>query len=1400
MKDNLNVTFRLPSGSVINVHFYNYEQVVNGWTDRIKMGPTNGTEYDADQMKGGVVKFRHDPTGTGTDWQILNLPITGNSDALADADWYIYFDRVWLGLVEEDSVDVHRTAGSDLDATEFVNRVEIATRAGTNEYSHADGTATIGIRAAGTDIIEQLDIPQSSQIKVMIAEAGLEAWYDLYNFEQVENGIVTQVEVRSRDVTYPAGMLAGRRIRLWDTVNGETVATIVSHTTIHQTAGQITITPTYFNTIYDDNCYIYKDDNALGPNKFYGILTGRIKRPRTIMSDGAGDYSVEAIDMGEYLKVPLGTEFIREGQRIDVIVDNLLTVGGFTGVYRGFTDARVVPAVYFSAETTRYDAISKIMYEYGLLWWINGYGWLNTRDLYGAGNPTATLDDANCSGINITRPDMIAGTLEVSYYTQETKTNWPCYVERLPYDSDNKPLGVVIQPNRYYPEEYELADEIVQQYNASAYEYVLKNIERQRNLKPQLVYAKNCYTVVSMTGGVHKEVETLGSQQATVVFHNSGAEDGMLVYFAIRGTCRLRRALVVARAEGLGGKTTESLALDIVSELTPAERFVSIHGRRMHGDAYICEIECNDTEAVTVGQTVTVKSGNKTFVADIIEIQDSTDTARRIVTAIARSLQTVTPIIDITPYPGDATVAIEEQLGNALTGSDIVDGFNAGGGTTAPEVPAVSVEGGLRFITVRATTTRAQQGRIRFEAQVAEATGGPWYELRVDGVDWKGAVGGDTDSPTGLFVHSNIPLPAGTDPGTVVAKTLYYRVRVVTTAGTGDWSATAAATATPVGDGTIAAAAIKAANIEAGVLNVILAKIKESLVIDNEHGYMARVDGDKRARMDETGLYIEKWLSGVWTQVAKIGADEVYLPEVKGVLNNFRDGSTLRENVRETYCCNVLRNKTYQDGPFDYHVAEHESLDRYWCVARYNRAITYGASCWFPNQRGSSAPIINEPYGYADAVYPSGQPTMDAHAGRIDMPAGTTYVSKFSPMRDLDVFSCYDGIVLCLWVKVDQAIPTGAWIRLISWIVGGVEHYVMLENPSGTPRARLYIGISYTSVTITPGEWYQISSGMNNSGSGSIIANTRFLTIKDRTTGTATTKTSAATGACTCSQLWLCETVSGAASGFTVRWYDFTVWAGYGTYSLRDTFANQHFTERTSKHVFGQTVVAPAFMARGGAMFSGGHNWFPGSWSIGMGNSVLASMSWAIGTKSAITHNFATTIGNDVTSYAENTIAIGGAAQQAWAYYYGTRSDARDKADIEDLPDSLGLTLLLAMRPRRYRWNPRDDYTIEMKPIAFDDKGRPTAFERVIDTEAHAAGTKKRTRWHTGLIAQEFKAALDAAGEDVAAFVDTSVNANGDTLGIGYTELIAILVRSIQQQQEQISGLAARIKALEGGG
>jgi len=185
---------------------------------------------------------------------------------------------------------------------------------------------------------------------------------------------------------------------------------------------------------------------------------------------------------------------------------------------------------------------------------------------------------------------------------------------------------------------------------------------------------------------------------------------------------------------------------------------------------------------------------------------------------------------------------------------------------------------------------------------------------------------------------------------------------------------------------------------------------------------------------------------------------------------------------------------------------------------------------------------------------------------------------------------------------------------------------------------------------------------------------------------------------------------------------------------------------------------------------------------------------------------------------ASNQIQLGDSATTTYVYgVVQNRSDARDKSDIRDT--ALGLQFINALRPVDFKWDMREDYRpappsqvekpIEIKEDASDEE-KAQYEQESLAYQAYMAqheawlesvklsnishdGSKKRNRLHHGLIAQEVKAVLDSSGVDFGGFQDHSIKGGDDVLSIGYSELIAPMIKAIQQLSSKINILETQL-------
>lgn len=160
-------------------------------------------------------------------------------------------------------------------------------------------------------------------------------------------------------------------------------------------------------------------------------------------------------------------------------------------------------------------------------------------------------------------------------------------------------------------------------------------------------------------------------------------------------------------------------------------------------------------------------------------------------------------------------------------------------------------------------------------------------------------------------------------------------------------------------------------------------------------------------------------------------------------------------------------------------------------------------------------------------------------------------------------------------------------------------------------------------------------------------------------------------------------------------------------------------------------------------------------------------------------------LGYDTRVSGSDQVQLGNSLTTTYAYgAVQDRSDVRDKTDIRDT--KLGLSFINNLRPVDFRWDMRD-YYFDLTETTNPETGQMTS--DLISVEKD--GSRKRGRFHHGLIAQEVAEVVHKAGIDFGGYQDHSYNGGDDVLSIGYTELIGPLIKAVQE-------LSARLEVLEG--
>lgn len=102
----------------------------------------------------------------------------------------------------------------------------------------------------------------------------------------------------------------------------------------------------------------------------------------------------------------------------------------------------------------------------------------------------------------------------------------------------------------------------------------------------------------------------------------------------------------------------------------------------------------------------------------------------------------------------------------------------------------------------------------------------------------------------------------------------------------------------------------------------------------------------------------------------------------------------------------------------------------------------------------------------------------------------------------------------------------------------------------------------------------------------------------------------------------------------------------------------------------------------------------------------------------------------------------------------------------------------------------RDDYFEDVETVV--DGETITSLQAITKD-----GSKKRSRFHQGVIAQEVKQVMVDLGVDFGGYQDHSIGGGNDILSIGYEEFIPPMMKAIQELSAKNDALVSRIEALE---
>lgn len=262
------------------------------------------------------------------------------------------------------------------------------------------------------------------------------------------------------------------------------------------------------------------------------------------------------------------------------------------------------------------------------------------------------------------------------------------------------------------------------------------------------------------------------------------------------------------------------------------------------------------------------------------------------------------------------------------------------------------------------------------------------------------------------------------------------------------------------------------------------------------------------------------------------------------------------------------------------------------------------------------------------------------------------------------------------------------------------------------------------------------------------------------------------------------NTFVGYSAGTAVTTGLSNAYVGYDAGAAYNASFNAYVGYLTGRNMQGNgnTGIGNSAIQGVGSSSNGSDNTAVGFWAMreitsGSNNTALGSSA---GYSSVTTQSNVTCLGYQAAITGSNQVQLGNSSTTTYAYgAVQDRSDARDKTDIRDT--QLGLDFIMALRPRDFKWDMREDY----RPPSPGQDATPeqiAAWQEACKlANITHDGTHTRTRYHQGLIAQEVKQTMDAMGVDFGGYQDHTIKGGDAVLTIGYEELVAPLIKAIQE-------------------
>jgi hypothetical protein len=418
-----------------------------------------------------------------------------------------------------------------------------------------------------------------------------------------------------------------------------------------------------------------------------------------------------------------------------------------------------------------------------------------------------------------------------------------------------------------------------------------------------------------------------------------------------------------------------------------------------------------------------------------------------------------------------------------------------------------------------------------------------------------------------------------------------------------------------------------------------------------------------------------------------------------------------------------------------------------------------------PGATGPTGPAGNASAVFADDLF---RVTGDEDPGKqlaFQVDGLTANTTRTLSVPDADTTIVGSDVAQTLTNKTLAAASAGSNAVNIEAAPSQSAPLVMLQDSSGTELARIHMDARFNT-------WVGFGAGQANTTGNSNTA-LGYWALFNNTSGTVNTGLGNSA---------LFNNTTGGTNTALGNWAMVFNTTGRGNTAVGHQALFENIT--------GDTNVALGANALR-ANTSGANNTAVGDSALEFSN---FNNTTGVGANSVVTGNNQVQLGDLITT----TFAFG-AVQN--------RSDVRDKADVRDT--QLGLDFIQALRPVDFRWDLRDAYRPASPATPGPEATEATEAEQAAYRRELAAwqeasklanishdGTHTRTRFHHGLIAQEVADVIARTGVDFGGYQDHTVNGGDDVRSLGYEELIAPLIKAVQELATHKDELAGRNDAL----